>query len=402
MLNLIDSTINLNTVTELFGTCVRCFDKIQPCQTHISFDELNKEKARFVTWGQALGLDKSKQVDARLQHPHVISAIFKTMTGITHSFDEYKSEENESQIIEFEESELDDLEFEKSKSYTSGHELQPIEQSNRTTAVRISILLNSSKAALRRFRARLIPSQWRMTSTSTASLIAMDEKQPGLIQDLRQYIDDLRSFVGFPEPLTREQAAHSPEHIFAEIVREDDIARERNIARKSLFKGPTPFCIPDNYSPRTFRRILKELKHIQKYDRSVDKISAVPIDGNPFRLLCTICGPSDSPNEGGIFNLKLEFPPDYPFKPPKATFLTIVYHPNINAHGMICADLFTTAWSPSWTIAPILIAMISFLDDPNADEALDWAIANQYKNMRALFDETARLYTQKYAIGERV
>ena len=323
------------------------------------------------------------------------------MTGITHSFDEYKSEEDEFQIIDFKESELDEPESEKSMSHTSEHEPQPVEQSNSSTVGQMNILLNSSKAALRRFQARLIPSQLRMTSTSAPSLIAMDENQAGLIQDLRQDFDGLRPPAGFPEPITQEQAAHSPEYIFAEIVREDDIA-QRHIARKSLFKGPIKFFIPDNYSPRTLQRILRELEQLQKYDRSLDKISAAPIDGNPFRLLCTICGPSDSPYEGGIFNLKLEFPPDYPFKPPQATFLTNVYHPNITAHGMICADLFTAAWCPSWTIAPILIAMISFLDDPNADEALDWAIAHQYKNMRALFDQTARFYTKKYATGERV
>lgn len=50
-------------------------------------------------------------------------------------------------------------------------------------------------------------------------------------------------------------------------------------------------------------------------------------------------GPSQSPYEGGFFKLELFLPEDYPMEPPKARFLTKIYHPNIDKLGRICLDI---------------------------------------------------------------
>ena len=60
---------------------------------------------------------------------------------------------------------------------------------------------------------------------------------------------------------------------------------------------------------------------------------------------------ADSPYAGGVFFLSITFPTDYPFKPPKVSFTTKIYHPNINANGSICLDILRDQWSPALTIS---------------------------------------------------
>ena len=108
-------------------------------------------------------------------------------------------------------------------------------------------------------------------------------------------------------------------------------------------------------------------------------------------------GPEQSPYEGGVFFLDIHFPTDYPFKPPKCTFTTRVYHPNINSNGGICISIFKTDWSPALTIDRVLLSISSLLTDPNPEDPLVPEIANQFKNNRELYDKTAREWTQRYA-----
>lgn len=72
-----------------------------------------------------------------------------------------------------------------------------------------------------------------------------------------------------------------------------------------------------NKDTRT-RRIQKELIDWEK--NCVDGVHAEPIGDDLFKWTATIQGPLGSPYEEGQFKLHIEFPYEYPFKPPK------VYH----------------------------------------------------------------------------
>jgi len=92
-----------------------------------------------------------------------------------------------------------------------------------------------------------------------------------------------------------------------------------------------------------------------------------------------IQGPNGTPYASGIFRLDIEFPEDYPFKPPKvcyllqiwkvnfvvynintfydlffnSTFKTPIYHSNIKSSGSICIDILKDKWTPSLTVEKV-------------------------------------------------
>ena len=145
------------------------------------------------------------------------------------------------------------------------------------------------------------------------------------------------------------------------------------------------------------KRIQKELIDLRKDPPA--NCSAGPIDDKDmFKWHGTIFGPADSPYSGGVFNLSIEFPVDYPFKPPRIMFLTKIYHPNINASGFICLDILKTNWSPALTISKALLSVLSMLTDPNPNDPLMPEIAKDYTENRALYDSNAREWTDMYAL----
>lgn len=134
------------------------------------------------------------------------------------------------------------------------------------------------------------------------------------------------------------------------------------------------------------KRIQKELAEI-----TLDpppNCSAGPKGENFYEWVSTILGPPGSVYEGtfflfvaivletfgnnigGVFFLDIHFSPEYPFKPPKVTFRTRIYHCNINSQGVICLDILKDNWSPALTISKVLLSICSLLTDCNPGNCL--------------------------------
>uniref|UniRef100_A0A674PFQ6 E2 ubiquitin-conjugating enzyme n=1 Tax=Takifugu rubripes TaxID=31033 RepID=A0A674PFQ6_TAKRU len=143
------------------------------------------------------------------------------------------------------------------------------------------------------------------------------------------------------------------------------------------------------------KRIQKELAEI-----TLDpppNCSAGPKGDNIYEWRSTILGPPGSVYEGGVFFLDIAFTPDYPFKPPKVTFRTRIYHCNINSQGVICLDILKDNWSPALTISKVLLSICSLLTDCNPADPLVGSIATQYTTNRPEHDRIAKQWTKRYA-----
>lgn len=144
------------------------------------------------------------------------------------------------------------------------------------------------------------------------------------------------------------------------------------------------------------KRILREFSELQK--EPVPGCSAGPIeDTNIYHWSGAIIGPEGSPYSGGFFQVDIHFPTDYPFKPPKITFKTKIFHPNINAQGGICLDILKDQWSPALTVTKVLLSISSLLTDANPNDPLVPEIAHMYTTNRAEFDRVAREWTLRFA-----
>ena len=146
----------------------------------------------------------------------------------------------------------------------------------------------------------------------------------------------------------------------------------------------------------TARRIKKELDELNLSPPT--NCSAGPQGDDLYKWQATIMGPEGSPYHGGIFFLKIEFPVDYPFKPPRIQFSTPIYHCNINSNGSICLDILKDQWSPALTISKLLLSICSLMDDPNPNDPLVPEIADLLRKNRPLHDENAREMTMRYAL----
>lgn len=65
-----------------------------------------------------------------------------------------------------------------------------------------------------------------------------------------------------------------------------------------------------------------------------------------------------TPYACGAFRVKLALGKDYPNGPPKAFFLTKIFHPNVSSNGEICVNTLKKDWKPDLGIKHVLLVSI--------------------------------------------
>ncbi|KAJ8904543.1 hypothetical protein NDN08_001061 [Rhodosorus marinus] len=144
-------------------------------------------------------------------------------------------------------------------------------------------------------------------------------------------------------------------------------------------------------------RLMTDLKMMK--NEPPEGCSASPqTDENLFVWCATVFGPPETPWEGGIYSLRLQFNENYPEKPPRVRFTSEVFHPNVYADGNLCLDIIGEKWSPIYTVCSILTSIQSFLTDPNPASPANPEAAHLYNTDRESYKKRVRLCAEKSLI----
>ena len=129
--------------------------------------------------------------------------------------------------------------------------------------------------------------------------------------------------------------------------------------------------IVKSINKETMQRLLKDVRQIMKHPLTDNGIYYSHDDSDMMKAYALIIGPEDTPYFGGFYFFKFEFPDDYPFSPPKVTYMTndgfTRYNPNLYKCGKVCVSILNTwsgdKWSSCQTINSILLTLCSLLNE---------------------------------------
>ncbi|CAJ0566732.1 unnamed protein product, partial [Mesorhabditis spiculigera] len=144
------------------------------------------------------------------------------------------------------------------------------------------------------------------------------------------------------------------------------------------------------------RRLQKELADIQG-SGAKSYANVEYSDSNLLHWTVTLL-PDNVPYSKGAFRVQLDFPADYPFKPPKLTLLTKIYHPNIDEQGQICLGIVhPDNWKPATRAEQVLMALLQLINDPEPDHPLRGDLAEEFTKDKKTFIKNAEEFTKKHA-----
>lgn len=147
------------------------------------------------------------------------------------------------------------------------------------------------------------------------------------------------------------------------------------------------------------KRLRKELQNLERAKDEDPDIYLIPDGENILRWTALLRGPTDTPYEGGVYQLSVLCGNDYPLAPPTITFVTKVFHPNVHFQtGEVCLDILKKEWSPAWGVQAACRAVLALLSDPDADSPLNCDAGNMIRGGDLMaYNSTAKFYSVENA-----
>lgn len=144
------------------------------------------------------------------------------------------------------------------------------------------------------------------------------------------------------------------------------------------------------------RRLQKELGDIRK--SNLKSFRDIQVDESNLLNWQGLLVPENSPYNKGAWRIDIVFPAEYPFKPPKVSFRTKIYHPNIDEKGQVCLPIISAEnWKPATKTDQVIHALVTLVNDPEPEHPLRADLAEEYTKDRKKFLKNAEEFTRKHS-----
>merc|ERR1711970_724727 len=144
------------------------------------------------------------------------------------------------------------------------------------------------------------------------------------------------------------------------------------------------------------RRLQKELADIRK--SGIKSFREIQVDESNILTWQGLIVPENPPYNKGAFKIEVNFPAEYPFKPPKINFKTKIYHPNIDEKGQVCLPIISAEnWKPATKTDQVIDSLVQLVNEPEPEHPLRGDLAEEYTKDRKKFYKNAEEHTKKFS-----
>ncbi|KAN0024403.1 hypothetical protein ACTFIV_008809 [Dictyostelium citrinum] len=151
----------------------------------------------------------------------------------------------------------------------------------------------------------------------------------------------------------------------------------------------------ENLPPDVIKRVVKELKELNS--SALEGITLLPCEEDITNIEAVVTGPAGTPYEGGYFKARLILSSDFPRSPPKANFITKIFHPNVSKKGEICVNTLKKDWTEDLGLKHILLTIKCLLIVPNAESSLNEDASRLLLENYEDYCKHAKLFTSIHA-----
>lgn len=129
----------------------------------------------------------------------------------------------------------------------------------------------------------------------------------------------------------------------------------------------------------------------------------LPDENNLYVLMADLYGSDNTPYSGGVFKIKIEIPSDYPFRSPKITLETPIFHPNVTSGRRVIIQEFYNSknWTPFLGIQKMVSYFSRIFNEIKPRNILNMRAAEMWTTQKDQFNKVAREWTVKYAHPDR-